>query len=243
MCSTWGLFCKTPQQAAAHTTGSEGSGGTLTGHRCHLCVCKFLHPGWPCVVSCGGSWGQGSCAVGDRSSQKMELHANARPNSSCGCQLSRSGQWLGCMQTFPGVAMPPPPVKRRHCAHHLVFFAFAQHPSRPSDGTKLQGCINLSSARQVPVHSLGNCDRNMPWPEGNPSKINVMRRCVCCWCMRWSGHGGWWLQQNSVIARGHWDGHCDSACGCLKPPHQHHEQRQGPHTTCSQLLQQPSYHA
>lgn len=39
----------------------------------------------------------------------------------------------------------------------------------------------------VPVHSLGRCDNNMPWPQGNPAKIDVQRRCVEVLCRRWSG--------------------------------------------------------
>jgi hypothetical protein len=37
----------------------------------------------------------------------------------------------------------------------------------------------MCACDQVPVHSMGACDRNKPWPEGNPNKIEVMRRCAC----------------------------------------------------------------
>ncbi len=30
----------------------------------------------------------------------------------------------------------------------------------------------------LPVHALGGCDRNMPWPEGNPTKRQVISRHV-----------------------------------------------------------------
>lgn len=43
---------------------------------------------------------------------------------------------------------------------------------------------------QVPVHSFGNCDRNMDWPDDNPTKFQVFSECVhvavlvtrTCWC-------------------------------------------------------------
>lgn len=37
------------------------------------------------------------------------------------------------------------------------------------------GCAPLSGF-QVPVHSLGRCDNNQPWPPGNPHKIEVFRK-------------------------------------------------------------------
>ena len=36
---------------------------------------------------------------------------------------------------------------------------------------------------QVPVHSLGKCDTNKPWPSGGPNKVEVMRKYKFCVAM------------------------------------------------------------
>jgi hypothetical protein len=38
-------------------------------------------------------------------------------------------------------------------------------------------------APQVPVHSLGRCDNNTPWPPGRPEKVDVMRKYKFCVAM------------------------------------------------------------
>lgn len=38
-------------------------------------------------------------------------------------------------------------------------------------------------SRQVPVHALGQCDNNTPWPAGDPSKVQVMRKYKFCVAM------------------------------------------------------------
>jgi hypothetical protein len=57
---------------------------------------------------------------------------------------------------------PPVPLTQLmpHIAHHLFVNAFV--------------------CAQVPVHAMGACDRNKPWPDGNPNKIEVMQRYGLC---------------------------------------------------------------
>lgn len=43
--------------------------------------------------------------------------------------------------------------------------------------------MRLGDKLKVPVHSLGACDRNTPWPPGGPGKVELMRKYKFCVAM------------------------------------------------------------
>jgi hypothetical protein len=97
---------------------------------------------------------------------------------------------------------PTVPFKAKH---HAIAYINSNCGAQSGRSTIMKQMMALKDAAKMPVHSFGSCDRNMPWPAGDPDKIQVFSQYKFCVTMENS------IRQDYVTEK-IWDG---LAAGCI----------------------------